>query len=195
MEICFATNNLHKLEEVRQAVAGTSLSIVSLGKIGCNEELAETRDTIAGNSQQKAEYVYTHYHVPCFADDTGLEVHALDGAPGVYSARYAGPQRSSEDNIQLLLSNLKGKADRKARFRTVICVVGVDGESSLLFEGIIEGNITESKRGVSGFGYDSVFVPDGYDRTFAEMTLEEKNKLSHRARAVSKLVEYLQTAF
>lgn len=195
MTICFATNNLHKLEEVRQAVAGSDLTILSLGEIHCKEELPETRDTIADNSLQKAEYVYHHYHVPCFADDTGLEVDALDGAPGVYSARYAGPQRSSEDNIELLLRNLHGNTNRTARFRTVITLIGIGGSQVRLFEGIVEGTITETKRGTSGFGYDPVFMPDGFDRTFAEMSMEEKNTLSHRAMAVSKLVKYLQTIF
>ncbi|MEP6735515.1 MAG: non-canonical purine NTP diphosphatase [Chryseolinea sp.] len=195
MRICFATNNLHKLEEVRQAVTGSGLTILSLEDIHCSEELPETRDTIAGNSLQKAEYVYANYRVACFADDTGLEVDALNGAPGVYSARYAGPERKSDDNIELLLTNLRGKANRSACFRTVITLIGLDGAQSVLFEGIVKGTITETQKGTSGFGYDPVFMPDGFGRTFAEMTMADKNKLSHRAKAVSKLVEYLKAIF
>ena len=193
MKICFATNNLHKLEEVRQAVDGTDLVILSLDDIHCHEELPETRATLEGNSQQKAEYVYDHYRVPCFADDTGLEVEALNGEPGVYSARYAGPQRISEDNIQLLLKNLFDHQNRSARFRTVITLVGINGESPCYFEGTVEGTITQNRKGTGGFGYDPVFVPNGFDRTFAEMTLNEKNSISHRARAVSKLAKYLHS--
>ncbi|HTF17667.1 MAG TPA: RdgB/HAM1 family non-canonical purine NTP pyrophosphatase [Chryseolinea sp.] len=190
MTICFATNNLHKLEEVRHKVASLSITINSLSDIGCAEELPETQDTIPGNSLQKALYVFSNYGIPCFADDTGLEVDALNGAPGVYSARYAGPQRSSTDNIALLLNNLKGRNDRGAQFRTVITLVGINPEP-LVFEGIVRGEIGTTLRGSSGFGYDPVFIPDGHDRTFAEMSLTEKNQLSHRAIAVSKLISLL----
>jgi len=188
--ICFATNNLHKLEEVRAKVASLDITINSLSDIGCAEELPETQETIPGNSLQKAEYVLSRYDVPCFADDTGLEVEALNGAPGVYSARYAGPQRSSADNISLLLKNLENTDNRSAQFRTVITLVGIQ-PTPLVFEGIVKGRISTTLRGTSGFGYDPVFIPDGHDRTFAEMTLAEKNQLSHRAIAVSKLVAFL----
>jgi XTP/dITP diphosphohydrolase len=191
MKLCFATNNSHKLEEVRHAIK--NFQIVSLEEIRCFEELPETRDTIEGNSLQKAEFVFDKYKFPCFADDTGLEVDALDNAPGVYSARYAGPQRNSDDNINLLLKNLHGRKNRQARFRTVISLVGFE-PSPLLFEGIIDGSITMDRKGSSGFGYDPVFLPYGYTKTFAEMTLAEKNKLSHRAQAVKKLVAYLTSA-
>ena len=190
MTICFATNNPHKLEEVRNKVASLPISINSLADIGCAEELPETQDTIPGNSLQKAMYVFTHYGVPCFADDTGLEVDALNGEPGVYSARYAGPQRSSNDNINLLLKNLEGRATRAAQFRTVITLVGLGSEPTI-FEGVVRGEIGTGLRGSSGFGYDPVFIPQGQLRTFAEMTLTEKNQLSHRAIAVSKLITFL----
>ncbi|NJM26828.1 MAG: RdgB/HAM1 family non-canonical purine NTP pyrophosphatase [Bacteroidia bacterium] len=188
MELCFATNNTHKLEEVRAATAG-NINILSLSDIRCFEELPETQPTLEGNSLQKAEYVNHHYHIPCFADDTGLEVEALHGAPGVFSARYAGPQRNSGDNISLLLDNLRGITNRNARFRTVISLVGLG--STQLFDGIVTGTIRESSRGTQGFGYDPVFQPTGFQQTFAEMTLEQKNTLSHRAIAVAKLVRFL----
>jgi XTP/dITP diphosphohydrolase len=190
MTICFATNNVHKLEEVKHKVAPLFINISSLYDIGCAEELPETQETIPGNSLQKAMYVFTHYGIACFADDTGLEVDSLNGEPGVYSARYAGSQRNSSDNIQLLLKNLEGKITRRAQFRTVITLVGVEPEP-LVFEGIVRGEISTTVRGSSGFGYDPVFIPDGHNRTFAEMTLDEKNQLSHRALAVSKLIGFL----
>lgn len=189
MRLCFASNNKHKLEEI-QNVVGRKFEILSLADIKCNEELPETRNTLEGNSLQKAEYVLQHYNTPCFADDTGLEVEALQGAPGVYSARYAGNHRSTDDNIALLLQNLKNDTNRKAQFRTVITLIGIEAQP-VFFEGIIRGEIITEKRGSSGFGYDPVFVPEGHTRTFAEMTLEEKNQLSHRAIAVKKLAEYL----
>jgi len=188
IKLCFATNNSHKLEEVRHAIK--HFQIVSLEEINCFEELPETRDTLEGNSLQKAEYVFEKYKVPCFADDTGLEVEALNNAPGVYSARYAGPQRNADDNINLLLKNLQGNANLNARFRTVISLVGLLS-SPVLFEGIVSGAITLERRGTSGFGYDPIFVPQGYAKTFAEMSMDEKNELSHRARAVKKLEAYL----
>lgn len=191
MKLCFATNNKHKLEEVKPVVEH-HFEIVSLAEINCYEELPETRDTLEGNSLQKAEHVLQHYHIPCFADDTGLEVEALQGAPGVYSARYAGPQRSNEDNIALLLKNLANAKNRRARFRTVITLAGLTPQP-VFFEGIVEGSILTEPRGSAGFGYDPVFQPDGYTRTFAEMTLPEKNHLSHRAIAVRKLSDYLLT--
>jgi XTP/dITP diphosphohydrolase len=191
MKICFATNNKHKLEEVKHVVV-PPIQIVSLQEINCYEELPEERNTLEGNSLQKAEHVFQKYNIPCFADDTGLEVDTLKGAPGVYSARYAGEHKNSEDNIALLLENLKHQTNREAQFRTIIGLLGLTNEP-VLFEGIIRGNIVTEKRGSSGFGYDSVFMPDGHSRTFAEMTLDEKNKFSHRAIAVRKLVSYLKS--
>lgn len=188
MRLCFASNNEHKLNEIQKAIGG-DIQLVSLNQIGCYEELPETRDTLEGNSLQKAEYVFSHFQIPCFADDTGLEVEALQGAPGVYSARYAGEQRNSNDNIDLLLKNLKGVSDRKAQFRTIITLLGFES-GPLFFEGIIRGEIITERRGTAGFGYDPIFVPDGFSRTFAEMSLEEKNQLSHRALAVRKLIDY-----
>lgn len=189
IRICFATNNKHKLYEVREALS-SQFEILSLDDIQCLEELPETSETIEGNSLQKAQYVLDHYRIPCFADDTGLEVDALDGAPGVYSARFAGPEKNSEDNINLLLEKLRDSPNREARFRTVITLVGVTNKPEF-FEGIVSGSITTSRRGDAGFGYDPVFLPDGFDRTFAEMTIKEKNQLSHRAIAVQKLSRFL----
>ncbi|MFD3000224.1 non-canonical purine NTP diphosphatase [Pontibacter toksunensis] len=188
-QLCFATNNKHKLAEVSQMLEG-KYALLSLQDIGCHEELPEEQDTLEGNSRQKAEYVWQHYNVSCFADDTGLEVEALDGAPGVYSARYAGPQRSDSDNIRQLLQNLEPHDNRKARFRTSITLI-LDGEEHQ-FEGIVDGTISKEWKGNKGFGYDPVFVPDGYDRTFAEMSSEEKNAISHRGRAVQRLVTFLK---
>ncbi|HCZ37046.1 MAG TPA: non-canonical purine NTP pyrophosphatase [Cytophagales bacterium] len=191
MTLCFATNNIHKVKEI-QALLGNSFNLQSLNDIGCEEELAEDQDTIEGNSLQKAQYVFDHYQVACFADDTGLEVEALNGEPGVYSARYAGEQRNAEDNMQLLLKNLKDKSNLNARFRTVITLIMQSGTHQ--FEGILNGTITFDKRGTQGFGYDPVFVPKGYQQTLAELDLTEKNKISHRARAIQKLVLFLKTA-
>jgi XTP/dITP diphosphohydrolase len=190
IRLCFASNNKHKLEEISQVVGGY-VDLLSLNDIKCFEELPETRDTMEGNSLQKAAYVLDHYHVPCFADDSGLEVEALKGAPGVYSARYAGDHRCNEDNIDLLLKNLYGDTNRRARFRSVITLVGLE-EKPVYFEGIIPGTIIAGRRGTGGFGYDPVFVPEGHNRTFAEMSLEEKNAMSHRAMAVRKLADYLK---
>jgi XTP/dITP diphosphohydrolase len=191
-EIVFATNNRHKLHEVRHLV-GTSVTIRSLQEIGCRDELPETQNTLEGNARQKAQYVYDIYRVPCFADDTGLEVDALNGEPGVYSARYAGEHKSSNDNINLLLSRLAGQPNRNAQFRCVVALVGDDG--SQLFEGIVKGMILTERRGAGGFGYDPVFLPLGSNRTLAEMTMEEKNKISHRGEAVRKLAHYLQKKY
>ena len=188
MEICFATNNENKVKEVQQMLPDT-IQLKTLAQIGCTEELPETQDTLEGNSKQKAAYVFEHFQINCFADDTGLEVYALNNEPGVYSARYAGPQRNNLNNIELLLKNLKGKTDRRARFRTSITLV-LD-EEYFQFDGIVEGTIIEEMRGANGFGYDPVFVPEGSDKTFAEMSAEEKNKISHRGRAIAKLVAYL----
>ena len=187
-KICFATNNKHKLEEVKQ-ILGKKFQILSLEEIGCLDELPETQDTLEGNSLQKADFVFTKYHVACFADDTGLEVEALQGAPGVYSARYAGEHKSSENNINLLIKNLDGERNRRAQFRTVITLIGL-GQTQT-FEGIVKGEITTERKGSKGFGYDPVFQPEGLTSSFAEMDMVEKNKLSHRAFAVQKLVLFL----
>jgi XTP/dITP diphosphohydrolase len=189
--LCFATNNIHKLEEIRESLQ-VNVRLVTLKEIGCFEELPETRPTLEGNSLQKAEYVFEKYKVSCFADDTGLEVEALHGEPGVISARYAGEHRDSNDNIDLLLKKLHNNAHRQAKFRTVIALVGLN-PSPITFEGIINGVITHERRGTSGFGYDPVFVPDGYEKTFAEMTINEKSQISHRARALKKLQVFLVT--
>jgi XTP/dITP diphosphohydrolase len=188
-KLCFATNNAHKLEEI-QAILGDSFELVSLKDINCTEELPETGNTLEANSLQKAQYLYDHYQVNCFADDSGLEVHALEGQPGVDSAHYAGPQRSHADNVNLLLKNLADKTDRSAQFRTVITLIQ-NGEITQ-FEGSIKGQIISELRGTEGFGYDPIFVPEGYETTFAEMSLTEKGKISHRARAFGKLVAYLE---
>ncbi|WP_046247151.1 RdgB/HAM1 family non-canonical purine NTP pyrophosphatase [Hymenobacter terrenus] len=189
-KLCFASNNAHKLAEIRPLLP-PGLTLLSLADIGCHEELPETQDTLEGNARQKAEYVREHYGVACFADDTGLEVAALNGEPGVYSARYAGPQRLAEDNVAKLLRELTGATDRSATFRTVVALVQADG-TVREFAGEVTGSITETPRGTGGFGYDPVFVPtEGDQRTFAEMTSIEKNRISHRARAVAKLVAFL----
>lgn len=191
MTLCFATNNVHKVNEI-QALLGNSFNLQSLIDIGCTEELAEDQDTIEGNSLQKAQYVFDKYKVACFADDTGLEVEALNGAPGVYSARYAGEQRNAGDNIRLLLKNLQGKENLNARFRTVVTLISEKGMHQ--FEGILNGVITFEPRGTQGFGYDPVFVPEGFTQTLAEFQLSAKNKISHRARAVQKLVLFLKNS-
>ncbi|MCC2546820.1 non-canonical purine NTP diphosphatase [Hymenobacter sp. BT175] len=192
MRLCFATNNDHKLTEVR-ALLPAGIELLSLRDIGCTEELPETRDTLEGNARQKAEYVWEHYHTACFADDTGLEVEALNGAPGVYSARYAGPQRSAADNMTRILTELQGQGNRRARFRTVVALILPDGQQHE-FEGAVDGRITETAHGAEGFGYDPIFQPAGHDVTFAEMSLAQKNTLSHRARAVAGLVAFLRQA-
>ncbi|KOY87505.1 deoxyribonucleotide triphosphate pyrophosphatase [bacterium 336/3] len=189
MKICFATNNKNKIYEV-QTLLGNSVELVSLESIGCFEELPETQDTIPANSAQKAQYVWEHFGVACFADDSGLEVEALKGAPGVYSARYAGIPKNDENNIQLLLRNLENYTNRNAQFRTCITLVTKHGEWQ--FEGTIHGTILNEKRGEKGFGYDPVFLPNGYDKTFAEMDIEAKNQISHRAIAVKKIIDFLQ---
>ncbi|GAB3503135.1 non-canonical purine NTP diphosphatase [Spirosoma knui] len=188
MELCFATNNAHKLEEVA-ARLGTTFTIKTLSEIGCTDELPETSGTIPGNSRQKADYVWTHYGISCFADDSGLEVDALNGEPGVDSAFYSG-SRDFNKNIQKLLSNLDGQTNRKARFITVFTLIlhGVEHQ----FEGVVDGQILTEPRGAGGFGYDPLFVPDGHDRTFAEMTIEEKGAISHRSRALAKMIKYLE---
>ena len=188
-EIIFATNNAHKLSEV-QALLGDKFHLVTLRDCGITEEIPETAATLEGNASQKSHYLYERVGKNCFADDTGLEVEALGGEPGVRSARYATDGHDFEANNRLLLKNLEGVTNRKARFRTVISLI-LNGEEHL-FEGIVEGRITESAAGCGGFGYDPLFVPDGYDCTFAEMSADEKNAISHRGRAVQKLVEFLK---
>jgi len=189
MKICFATNNQNKIYEV-QTLLGDSVELVSLESIGCLEELPETRNTIPDNSAQKAQYVWEHFGVACFADDSGLEVEALEGVPGVHSAYYSGLPRNDDNNINLLLKNLAGKISRKAQFRTCITLVTEHGQWQ--FEGAIQGEILEEKRGNKGFGYDPVFLPTGYNKTFAEMDIEAKNRISHRAIAVKKIIDFLQ---
>lgn len=197
MKICFATNNSKKIEEVT-AVLPSTIQLVSLKEIGCTEEIPETTPTIEGNSEQKAVYVYQNYDTNCFADDTGLEIEALNGEPGVSSAMYAdeivGSYRDSKENMKLVLKNLEQKAktgdsNRNAQFKTVFTLV-LDGQKHQ-FEGIIKGKIIDAPKGEDGFGYDPIFVPNGYDKTFAEMPLSEKNKISHRAIATKKLVDFL----
>lgn len=189
MKICFATNNQKKIEEVKAAL-GDEFQIVSLEEIGCREELPETGDTLEFNAFQKARYVKDNYGVDCFADDTGLEVEALSGAPGVYSGRYAGEPRSDERNIDKLLENMVGKAKRQARFRTVIALI-LNGKE-YQFDGIAQGEILDQRIGEKGFGYDPVFRPTGYQKSFAELSMEEKNQISHRGKAVRALVEFLR---
>lgn len=192
-KIVFATNNKNKLAEIREMLACTGVEVLSLADIGCHDDIPETAATLEGNALQKAGYVYNKYATPCFADDTGLEVDALGGEPGVYSARYAGGEgHDSEANMAKLLAKLSGNSDRRARFRTVIALIEGGQEEPKLFEGIVTGEITADRRGGEGFGYDPIFRPDGHAETFAEMGHEMKNKISHRARAVAKLVEYLK---
>ena len=188
MKIVFATHNAHKVSEV-QAVLGAEYQLVTATEAGISEEIPETQPTIEGNALQKARYVYEHTGLNCFADDTGLEVEALNGAPGVYSARYAGEHVSYADNNKLLLKNLAGCQNRKARFRTVIALI-LDGKEHL-FEGRVEGTIATEPHGEGGFGYDPLFIPEGSQLTFAEMSPEAKNGISHRGRAVAKLVAFL----
>lgn len=190
--LVFATNNPHKIKEMG-AILGPSFLLTGLADIGCAEELPETQSTLEGNALQKAQYVFDHYQVACFADDSGLEVEALNGEPGVDSAHYAGKQRNAEDNMNLLLQKLSGIPNRKAQFRTIIALVEPTGV--MLFEGSVQGEILMEKRGTGGFGYDPIFQPEGYTRSFAEMSMEEKNEVSHRARAVKKLVDYLQQTY
>lgn len=213
MKIVFATNNEHKLSEIR-AILGDAFEVVSLADIGCHEDIPETGQTLEENALMKAEYIYNKYHLSCFADDTGLEVEALNGAPGVYSARYASMEdlsnqntqsspisHDSEANMARLLRELANNNNRKARFRTVIALIEKKdvcpcGCTSIKvvhkFEGIVNGEITREKSGAEGFGYDPIFLPDGYDKTFAELGADIKNQISHRARAVAKLAEFLE---
>lgn len=189
MKLCFVTNNAHKLEEI-QALLGDQFELQTLEQIGCFDDIEEPFDTIPANSKEKARYVWDNFGLNCFADDTGLEVTALNGEPGVLSARYAGPQRNASDNMALLLQKLAEKDDWSARFRTVITLV-VDGVYHQ-FEGIVDGTIIAKQRGEKGFGYDPIFVPENESRTFAEMTLDEKSTMSHRARAFRQLEKFLK---
>ncbi len=193
MKLVFATNNAHKLQEVRQ-ILGDRFEVVSLSDIGCHEDIPETANTLEGNALQKARYVKEHYGLDCFADDTGLEVNALDGAPGVHTARYAelageGSTHDTQANMRLLLKKLENNSDRSARFRTVIALI-YKGEEHL-FEGTVQGSILHERHGEAGFGYDPIFQPDGYTVSFAEMPAAEKNAISHRGRATQKLVKFL----
>ncbi len=189
MELVFATNNAHKLEEVQQMV-GDRFVLKSLADIGCDDDIPETGVTFQENAQQKTDYLFQKYQVNCFGDDSGLEIDALNGEPGVYSARYSG-SRDMEKNIDLVLEKLQDQENRRARFKTVISLF-LNGEQHF-FEGTVEGRIIASRTGTEGFGYDPIFIPEGYDQTFAEMSLEEKNKISHRSQAVAKLVGFLNS--
>lgn len=192
MKIVFATNNKHKLSEIRD-ILGNEIEVLSLDEIDCHADIPETSDTLEGNALQKAHYVYDNYHISCFADDTGLEVDALGGEPGIYSARYAGNNHDSEANMTKLLAKLGDNKNRKARFRTVIALI-LDGKNveEKIFEGIVEGSIIKERRGGEGFGYDPIFQPEGYNHTFAELGSDIKNKISHRAKATAKLVDELK---
>jgi len=187
-KLVFATNNLHKLQEVRAILDG-KVDIRSLSEIGCFDEIPETADTLEGNALMKAKYVYDRFQLDCFADDTGLEIEALGGEPGVFSARYAGLEQDSYKNRMKVLRLMKQQTNRKARFRTVIALI-LQGEE-YFFEGKISGVIAHEPRGEGGFGYDSIFVPDGYEKTFAELSAEQKNQISHRAIAVKKFADFI----
>lgn len=189
MELVMATQNKNKVKEIN-ALLPDSIQVKTLDEIGCLEEIPETQATLEGNAFQKARYVSAHYGVNCFADDTGLEIEALDGEPGVYSARYAGLEKNSDENMNLVLKKLADKTNRKARFRTVIALI-IDGEETS-FEGIANGEITKVKSGQAGFGYDPIFRPEGFQETFSELSLTAKNEISHRGRAVKKLIEHLR---
>lgn len=189
MELVFATNNQHKLNEI-QALLGETIQVLCLNDINCDEDIPETGETLEANALQKSEYIYRRYGVNCFADDTGLEIDALNGEPGVYSARYAGEEKNAEANMEKVLKNLNGQKNRKAKFRTVISLM-IDGVE-YQFEGVVEGEILESESGSEGFGYDPIFKPDGYQESFAEMDMSLKNKISHRGRAIVKLIDFLK---
>ena len=188
MDIVFATNNKHKLEEIQQLI-GNKINLLSLSDINCNDEIPEDFFTLEENASQKSHYIFDKFNLDCFADDTGLEIEALNGKPGVLSARYAGDSKDTEANMRKVLDELKGEKNRKARFRTVISLI--INKNEYLFEGIVNGEILESKTGKDGFGYDPIFKPIGYSESFAEMSLEQKNLISHRAIATRKLVDFL----
>ena len=189
MELVFATNNEHKLQEVQQLLGGT-IKLLSLADINCGDEIPETGDTLEANAFQKSNYIYEKYGKNCFADDTGLEIESLNGAPGVYSARYAGADKDAEANMQKVLDDLKCENHRQAKFRTVISLI-INGEE-FRFEGCVDGLILKKRSGFKGFGYDPVFQPDGFKVSFAEMSADDKNKISHRGRAVEKLIAFLK---
>ncbi len=188
MKLVFATNNQHKLQEIKRLLNG-SIELLNLNDINCFDEIPENQETLEGNAAEKSFYIFNKFGLNCFADDTGLEIEALNGEPGVYSARYAGVEKSAENNMSLVLEKLTKIKNRKARFRTVISLV-INGNETQ-FEGIVDGHILEERRGITGFGYDPIFQPVESNLSFAEMSMEEKNKISHRGRAVQKLVEYL----
>jgi XTP/dITP diphosphohydrolase len=188
-EIIFATNNTHKLEEVRFALQDL-YEVKSLKEIGFNEDIPEPYETLEENALTKSKTIFNKFNADCFSDDTGLEVDALNGAPGVYSARYAGPNCTFEDNVKKMLEEMKGKENRNARFRTVVSLI-INGQEHY-FEGIVKGRISETRSGNEGFGYDPIFIPEGYSTSFAQMSIEEKNKISHRGRAMAKLVKFLK---
>ena len=190
MQLVFATQNNNKVKEI-QALMPAGIEILSLHEIGCDDDIPETATTLEGNAILKADYIFKKFKVHCFADDTGLEVEALDGEPGVYSARYAGANRNADDNMDLLLQKLASSSNRNARFRTAICLI-INGQQ-YLFDGIVNGEITTEKRGNEGFGYDPVFIPEGQDRTFAQMSLTEKNTMSHRKRAFDQMIHFVKT--
>lgn len=189
MRLVFATGNPNKLREVRAMLKGDILELVNLKDIGCTEDIPETQPTIEGNAIQKASYVKEKYGYDCFAEDTGLEIEALDGRPGVFSARYAGPAKDAQANMSLVLEQLKGKANRKARFKTVIALILENNTHT--FEGIINGHIANAPTGDGGFGYDPIFIPEGFDVSFAEMQPDQKNRISHRAKAMEAFVDFM----
>lgn len=188
-KLVFATNNLHKLEEVSDILKG-KVELLSLNDINCDTDIPETADTLEGNALLKAQYINEHYGLDCFGDDTGLEIEVLNNEPGVYSARYARTDKDSEANMRKVLTKLEGKENRKAQFRTAISLI-IDNQS-YLFEGVVKGTIIEEKRGTTGFGYDPIFVPEGYEETFAELGSDIKNQISHRALAINKLCDFLK---
>jgi XTP/dITP diphosphohydrolase len=190
IKLVFATNNQHKLNELSK-IAGEKFHLLSLKDINCFDDIPETADTLEGNSALKAHFIWEKYGMNCFADDTGLEIDALNGQPGVYSARYAGEEQNPEANLSKVLDELKGNNNRKARFRTVICLI-LDGKE-YFFEGIVNGSLLSERHGKEGFGYDPIFVPEGYDQTFAEMDMELKNRISHRGLATERLLKYLKS--
>lgn len=192
MKIVFATQNENKVAEIQQLMPA-GIEVMSLKSIGCTDDIPETANTLEGNALIKARYIFEKFGLNCFADDTGLEIAVLNGKPGVLSARYAGESKSANANMNLVLEEMKNASDRTAQFRTVIAAI-IEGEE-LFFEGIVTGKITEEKSGVKGFGYDPVFLPDGFQQTFAEMNLDEKNKISHRGKAVGKLITWLNSRY
>ena len=189
MKLVFATQNQNKVKELKQLMP-KSIELLSLTDINCNDDIPETAPDLRGNASQKSHYVFEKFNINCFADDTGLEIDALNNEPGVYSARYAGPQKNNEDNMNLVLEKLKNESNRKARFKTVISLI-INGDEHI-FEGVCNGEITTKKSGNKGFGYDPIFKPNGFDVTFADMPLSEKNKISHRGKAVKLLVDFLE---